>query len=330
MARKIKNFKLKASLLRIWFIKNLTVFMQVGVLVSIVLVLTGSVDSNTPILGAIFGELSTNIRSIIEKDYDGGTLVNLVTVIFTLFITIGTLSIRLERIALSDIKSPGLKKALIQAGLYFNKNGKLVSRLETAAKIDIDGDGKAGNVDINEIPKEKLVDGVKRASEEFMTIINADITHDSEISQTIADANLKETKQALGMATPEELQPGLIVTLIAGVGDFIIDTFYKIKDTFIKEKLSTQRPDSISDIVSEVQPAVEVTPIAEQPIVQPEQEVSPEPKEEDVIIPIIPEVNEKTKQEETQATSVATEIPAKDIVLSRQEARLQLLKRKKS
>jgi hypothetical protein len=326
MANFLKNFKLKTSLLRVWFVKNLTVFLQLTVLISVVLVLTGTVDSNTPVLGGVFGELSTNIRDIIDRDYNSGTIVNLITVIFTLFVTIGTLSVRLERIALSDIKSPALKKALVQAGLYFNKDGKLVSRLEVAAKIDIDGDGKVGEVDIKEIPREKLLDGVKRASEEFMTIMNADIKQEDDLTETIEKANLGEAKAALGVTredirgqeelkqeateTANEEDSG-ITSLLVGVSGFFLGMYDIVKALFTKNKVSIE-----NGVVVETAP-VDAVVGAQSPIVQPVEVPAPVEgtaevvKEEPTAKVVEPKIEEPIKvSEEIAAPKISAQRPA--------------------
>jgi hypothetical protein len=312
MSKKIKNFKLKTSLLRLWFVKNLKVFLQLGVLISILLVFTGNIDSNTPFLGGIFGELSSNIRSILEQDYNSGTLLNLGTVAFTLFITIGTLSARLERIALSDIKSPALKKALIQAGLYFNKEGKLVSKLEVASGIDIDGDGKVGTVDVREIPKERIIDGVKRASEEFLTIINANIEEEGHVEDTIDKANLKDAKEAL-VGAEKDIEEGLISKLLIVSYEFILKTYEDLKSLFIKNKAPLANPEEVVvDAVSGAAPVVTPEPIAE-------------PKAEDVILPIdlpkeeTPVVIPEVPTVETQPTE-----PNKNISAARNGTRNRL------
>jgi hypothetical protein len=194
MANFLKSFTLKSSLLRIWFMKNISLFLKLGMYVMIVLVLTGQVDANTPILGGIFGDLSRSIRDVLTSDYDSNTLINLVTVVVTFLVTLGTLSHKLKSIGLNDIKSNSLKKALVQAGMYFNKEGKLVNRLEETSKIDFNGDGFIGEtgVSINDIPEEKFIDGMKRAGDELKTIVTLKVGDNYTLDKVIDKTNILE------------------------------------------------------------------------------------------------------------------------------------------
>jgi hypothetical protein len=192
MGKLFKSLALKTALLRIWFMKNLTLFLKLGMYIVIILILTGRIDASTPVLGGIFGDLSQNIRDIINSDYDSNTLINLGTVIMTFLVTLGTLSNNLKRIGLNDIKSNELKKALVTAGLYFNREGKLVKRVEELARIDITGDGKLGDsgVSIDDIPEEKFIDGLKRAGDEFKTIMTLEIEEDHELGHAVENSNI--------------------------------------------------------------------------------------------------------------------------------------------
>jgi hypothetical protein len=112
------------------------------------------------------------MNDVLTQDFNmGNMLLSVVTLVSSAIVVVGTVSSHAKRITLKDIKNPALKRSLVRAGLYFNKDGKLVKRLEEAAKIDIDGDNKIGDVDIEELPKETLFQGLRRSGEEFATII---------------------------------------------------------------------------------------------------------------------------------------------------------------
>jgi len=203
---KLTAFKLRMSLLKIWFIKNLIVFIKLSILISVVLILTGQVDQNTPVLGIIFGELSIAINEILSQRYSDDIIVNFITIIITLLVTIGTLSSNLKRIALSDIKNPELKKMLIRAGLYFNRDGKLVKKIEIATKIDLDGDNKIGDEHIHDIPSERFVPSLKRSIEELGTILTVKIESESEINEIKRKADLEKTALAIKEIIPTAVQ----------------------------------------------------------------------------------------------------------------------------
>jgi hypothetical protein len=193
---KFEAFKLRMALLRVWVIKNIIVFIELLIAVGIILVLTGQLPETTPVVG----ELSASIRQVISQDYSRGDFwLNLLTTIFTLLVSLGVLSSNLKRLVISDIKSKKLKKALIQAGMYFNKEGKLVKRIEEASRIDIDGDNKIGDTELSpeDLPREGLIPGLRRAGQELGTIITMKIETKEDAEKITEKAELKETVLAV-------------------------------------------------------------------------------------------------------------------------------------
>jgi predicted transcriptional regulator len=193
---KFEAFKLRMALIRIWFIKNLIVFLELAIAIGVVLVLTGQLPESTPIVG----ELSASIRQVISQDYSRGDFwINLLSTIFTLLVSLGVLSTNLKRIAISDIKSKNIKRALIQAGMYFNKEGKLVKRMEEASRIDIDGDNKIGETELSpeDLPREGLLPGLRRAGQELGTIIGMKIETKEDVEKIAEKTELKETVVAV-------------------------------------------------------------------------------------------------------------------------------------
>lgn len=197
---KFEAFKLRLSLLRIWFMKNLVVFFELLFFVGLILILTGQIDENTPVLGLIFGELSVAINDALSQNTATGEFwTDLATSIITILVSAGILSTNLKRIAISDIKSKSLKKALIQAGMYFNQDGKLVKRIEEASKVDLNGDGKIGDtgISIDELPREGFLPGIKRASEELGTILTMKIETIDDVKVIEEEAELAETAEVM-------------------------------------------------------------------------------------------------------------------------------------
>jgi hypothetical protein len=198
---KFDSFKLRMSLLNIWAIKNIPVFFKVAAYVLVVLVMTGQVSSDTPIIRVIPGvvDLSTAIRNTLSEDYRiGDTWGKLLSSGLTLLITIGTFSAGMRSIALADIKNIDLKRTLVRAGFYFNKDGRLVKRIEEATRMDIDGDSQIGDtgMTISQIKDEKLVDGISRAGKEFAAIITADLKSEDHANEVLQKTDLVETKAA--------------------------------------------------------------------------------------------------------------------------------------
>jgi hypothetical protein len=251
---KFEAFKLRMALLKIWFVKNLVVFFELIFIVSMILVLTGQLPESTPIVG----ELSIAIREVITQKYSDDFLVNLISMVLTLLVSVGMLSTNLKRIALSDIKSRNLKKALIQAGLYFNQDGKLVKRLEEATKMDISGDGKIGDSDIvvEDIEKGKLLPNLRRAGEELATIMTFKIETEEHAEQIKEKADLKQTEIALAKvaeAVSESVEkkitgdtakaveskikkPGMAAVAVSKVKESVALLFVSIRESIKKSK----------------------------------------------------------------------------------------------
>ncbi len=200
---KFESFKLRSSLLRVWGLKNLGVFLNLFFVIGIILVFTGQINETTPVVGWIFGDVSIAFREALTQGFSnpdsGDVFVNGVTAGLTFLVTIGMLSTNVKRIALTDIKSKALKRTLVQAGMYFNQDGKLVRRLEEAAKIDLNGDNKIGDtgISIDDLPREGFFPGLKRAGEELSTIMTMKIEGEHHAEEIKQKASLVETEKAI-------------------------------------------------------------------------------------------------------------------------------------
>lgn len=194
-----ENVKLKASLFRIWFMKNILVFLQVIGLIILILLLTGVLPTGLPIIGVIFDELVFEIRNIINYDNHTGIL-HFFAVGLSTLLTIGIFTVKARSIAISDIKNPKLKLALIKANLYFNQNGKLTKKVEKITNTDINGDGK---VDESEPTiNTGFFKGIKNCVSEFVTIMKADMESDEKTNtevynETLKDANLVDAAEGI-------------------------------------------------------------------------------------------------------------------------------------
>lgn len=183
------NVKLRLSLFRIWFMKNILVFLQVAGLIIIILLLTGVLPTGLPIIGAIFDDLVLEIRNIINYDDHTGIL-HFFAIALSSLLTIGMFTIKAKSIAINDIKNPKLKLALIKANLYFNKNGKLTKKAEKVVGVDLDGDGK---IDESEPTiNSGFFSGIKNCVSEFITIVNADMDSDEKTNTEVYNETLKE------------------------------------------------------------------------------------------------------------------------------------------
>lgn len=213
------SIKLRLTLFRIWFMKNILVFLQILGITCIILMLTGVITQETPILGPplylLFGPLIDEIVEIIMSKNISG-LMDFFGIFISLLVSVGMFTMKVKNIAQSDIKSDKLKIALIQANLYFNEDGKLVKKVEKMTKTDIDGDGKVeGEPTVNQ----GLFSGIASAAKEFVIIATADLSGTEEENKQTYDNTIKE----VGYEGLEEATNEVSNTLKIGVTNAIAD-----------------------------------------------------------------------------------------------------------
>lgn len=196
------NFKLRFSLFRIWFMKNILVWLQIALIVCLVCIITGNITSETPILGSIvypfFEPLIEEITAVVvDRKIDG--LMDFFAAAISILTSCSVFLLKARRISQADIKNNKLKIAMIQAGLYFNEDGKLTKKTEKLVGQDLDCDGK---VDDEKKITKGLFSGIASAIKELKVIATADFSGTEEenankFEETITEAGLKESKEAL-------------------------------------------------------------------------------------------------------------------------------------
>jgi len=205
-------FKLKMSLLRIWLFKNTKVFVELLMYILVISLLTGRIGNNTLILNLIgLDDLSVAIDDTLTNDFGiGDMLLNLVYVVSSAIVVVGTISSHSKQLVLADIKKPGTKMMLLRAGLYFNKDGKLVKRIEEATKIDLDGDNKIGDsdVEITDLPRENIIKGLKRSTEEFITIVTINPESMDDVDDILKANDMADSAEAL-----EKIDESVVATI---------------------------------------------------------------------------------------------------------------------
>ena len=231
------NLRLRLKLFEIWFIKNLTVFFNLFFLVCIVLIFTGNITETTPILGPIFGGLSTSINEIVSET-NTKNIINILSAFASVLITIGLFTAKAKNIVLSDIKSVELKKALVKAGLYFNSQGRLAKKIENAKKIVFNNEVN----EENSSKSENLFQGIKRAANEFVVVLTANFDkEDEEALQNADKENIKVISEVIEENIVEKLTD-IISPLNGDIEEkekrknFFIKLFSKIKNLFKKRK----------------------------------------------------------------------------------------------
>lgn len=195
---KWQQFKLRLKLLQIWFIKNIFVFVWILFIVGLGLACGGYITKDTPILGTIFGSVSEDVAAAISQSGGNITVYSVIESIITIGFAFAICAAKLKRLGIKDIKSRKVKVLLIQAGLYFNEDGKLTKRVETITNTDINGDGKIGDMP-TDATSENIFQSIKRAGEEFVTIVKLDLSEVEEDKKEEAyeAVGLEETKEAI-------------------------------------------------------------------------------------------------------------------------------------
>lgn len=133
--------------------------------------------------------------------------------------SIGLFTLKLRRVAQSDIKNDRIKIALIKANLYFNSDGRLVKKTEKMVGKDLDGDGIISDKE-PEVTK-GLFSGIATAIKEFHTIATADLSGNEEeieekYEKVLTQAELKDSEEALEEIS-ETLKKGTTVMVLDGI-----------------------------------------------------------------------------------------------------------------
>lgn len=181
-------FKIRMQLLRLWFLKNLSVIIKTALVVILILVMVNVIDGKDFL--PLFGMKQSDVESIDWNTFDGikNVIASLLSAGFSVYVFLR----KTKSLAIEDIKSKELKIALIKARLYFNENGKLCKRLEESAQIDLDGDDKIGDTPITQVEDENLVTGIPRAIGELTTILTTKIDVDADEDTVVEEAQLDE------------------------------------------------------------------------------------------------------------------------------------------
>lgn len=176
----IKNtWYVKTSLLGLWFIKNIWVFINI-----ILICIVGCIIFGIPIFGIDFG-LYDLWRS---GDPNAGNICSYVFGILAIASTSTFYFARsLKAIAATDIKSKKLKLCMIKCGVYFDKNGVIKNKLEKAIDMDIDNDGKIDKKTFEERLKEKpnIFKQFFICIEGLRTIIRLKIRNDVDVKDKV-------------------------------------------------------------------------------------------------------------------------------------------------
>lgn len=236
-----KTFKLRMSLIRIWFMKNILLFLKILCVVCLICIFTGGITAETPILGTIiypiFAPLADEINAIIkEKEIDG--LMTFFSIAISVMFSISMFAVKARNIAQADIKNPKLKLALVQANLYFNENGRLVKKVEKATGEDIDNDGKIDEAEaVAETGRKGIFKGIISAFQEFATIMKADLEVDTEAE---ADEKYAAALREASLEDAAEATEEIDEIITDGRNEFKADKGNEIADQKIEETLNDE------------------------------------------------------------------------------------------
>lgn len=195
---KLTIFSIRMKLLKIWFLKNISLFIRIAIIIIIVLFLTNVLGSES-FLVQVLGITE------LQDAFDSGSIhgwESAIAAVVSAALSVYYFLRKSKNLAIEDIKSRELKIALIKARLYFNENGELCKRVEEAANYDIDGDGKIGDNEVGEIKSESVITGIPKAIGELTTILTTKIETEDKV---VEDAELnEETKEDSNIVTTSE------------------------------------------------------------------------------------------------------------------------------
>lgn len=235
------SITLRLKLFKIWFMKNILLFIEIFGIICLILMLTGCIKQSTPIIGPplylFFGELIDAINDgIASKNING--LMDFLGILASILVSVGMFTMRAKSIAQSDIKSDKLKIALIQANLYFNEDGRLTKKIEKMTDTDIDGDGKA---DGSIVSNKGLIGNIISAVKEFTVIASADLSGTEEENQAAYDNTIKD----VGYEVIEPAVDEVVDTIKTGLKNQVIDETVQTID----KQIETTKEDTEKTVV---------------------------------------------------------------------------------
>ena len=241
--------KIRCQLLRLWFLKNLSVIIKTILLVIFILVMVNVIDGRDFL--PLFGMKTEDVENIDWNTFDG--IKNLLATLFSAGFSAYVFLRKTKSLAIEDIKSKELKIALIKARLYFNENGKLCKRLEETAQIDLDGDGKVSDTPISEVQDENLVTGIPRAIGELATVLTTKIDVDDEttiVEEAQLDDPLPQEEQTnieeklyseeVGAPATDEMAEGDL-TLDEKIDELKVEGLIKDTEETVAETVTTTK-----------------------------------------------------------------------------------------
>lgn len=182
-----ETFLLRCTLFRIWFVKNLYLFITVGSLLVFILVITGN-GVSIPFLGLLFTDMK-------HWNIDNSFVENILSVVGGLIAPMTAIAYiirKVKHITLQDIKSNKTKLAMVKAGLYFNENGRLSKR------------SKDKKVVIKTLPEKKGLFGeLIGIAKELKVAMTAKVENATVNAETIVDhdVGLKNLQDSLNNET---------------------------------------------------------------------------------------------------------------------------------
>lgn len=221
--KKQSNAYLRFSLLKIWFIKNIKVFLLSALIIFAILIVTNVIDiavlESVPGMGPIVTEFKTGMSNINQGGW--------ITFIASISATITLVTKKAKGINLSDIASNEIKYLLIKAGLKFDINGHLCKASDST--------DNAEKTETETYPQMLI-----RACREFKLIVCADINGAEDFNKVIEDADLEEAKKVADSYQGTEITvdicesdetgkpKGRLFGVIIKFGSFVKDGFLNI------------------------------------------------------------------------------------------------------
>lgn len=307
------NIKVRLELLKIWVIKNIFVFIKLGIIIGVILVLCGIIDNSIPVLG----EISQEFENLAKAD-SWQIAVKSSGVIASILVSVFIFVKRTKRLAIEDIKTKKLKIALVKANLYFDEDGRLRKKPKSD-KVNIDDEYDTGISNLAETPKENLVEGVVRATSELGLILTTEIESDEakvvqeaqltpesvddETTETTEEDSTTETKDKKVKKNKRKIK--IISKTINTIKKFFSDIIIALKhsklESPVENEIETEKHESSSKLEEPEKEKIEIVSTDEDTV-----------KEADTKDTILSEEKVESSKAETQEDKTISDL--KDIV----------------
>ncbi len=242
----IETFKLKMSLLKIWAVKNSGLFVKIILIIGAGIMFFYIPFDNVSIANII--KNSTNVNDMV---------IDILAAIMSAVAFTTTFVFKSAKIELDDIKTSDLKRSLIKAGYCF-KGNKLIKNAESLMKIDLNTDGKIGDVQVVNNPSDGVLKQTASAVDELSTIVTREVKNQADHDVVVKDIKAEKAMSLFSKTKVVETVEDVTETILEKASDAIESKLDEIdpNDGSTKDTIVDGIRDGAKTVISKISSGV--------------------------------------------------------------------------